>query len=364
MDDTDHQRCTSLDYPRKLAGVLDEAERAHLARVFFERVRGRSALTYFNLLSHLAAEPEDSRGWRAVEAVTERIARELGEGYTLINDFFSFRADGERLFPTWHQDGEFWLGDDGASPGACGGFNLWILLDHRNMSYSFDVLELERNEWLYAELYARQYGLPDPRLAPPRPLFKPAEFARLSRGRGLRGLAGRAERRQPVVTNVPLEAGDALLLRQVELHRTDTAALGPADWRLALGFKVLRTGTFAQASHPSSPFGDDARKLRLGWPGLLPDFELGGEIPLVFNRTRLRELGPAARRPAWLGGLLSAGGAALCGGALLLLACCCALGAAAVWRRGVAARRRGRRRGGSCLGALLPGAHAASWRDQ
>ena len=37
----------------------------------------------------------------------------------------------------------------------------------------------------------------------------------------------------------PLPNGDALIVRQLELHRTDDAQLRPGQWRLGLGFKVL-----------------------------------------------------------------------------------------------------------------------------
>ncbi|KAJ1631105.1 hypothetical protein T492DRAFT_67365 [Pavlovales sp. CCMP2436] len=211
--------CTALSYPRTLRGVLDDGERAHLTKFFFERVRGgRSSLTYYHLLRHLASE-QDEAGWRIVQRVAERVRVELGEGFTLLNDFFSLRTPGLRLFPSWHQDGEFWIGDDGSSADACTGFNLWILLDHVGMNYSFDVLEVERNAWAYDDLYARQYGLSDGRLAPPRPLFSPGEFATLSRkgSNSLRGFFKPGEQRVSRLesTNVPLESGDALLLRQV-----------------------------------------------------------------------------------------------------------------------------------------------------
>ena len=49
------------------------------------------------------------------------------------------------------QDGEFWLTADEAAPAAsCSGFNLWILLDHVRMNYSFDVFDVDKSRPLYA----------------------------------------------------------------------------------------------------------------------------------------------------------------------------------------------------------------------
>ena len=49
------------------------------------------------------------------------------------------------------QDGEFWLTADEAAPAAsCSGFNLWILLDHVRMNYSFDLFDVDKSRPLYA----------------------------------------------------------------------------------------------------------------------------------------------------------------------------------------------------------------------
>lgn len=278
--------CATLAHPRALRGVIDEAEREHLTRIYFDRVHDRSSLTYYNLLGHLAREKADGASWDIVERIGARVRAELGEGYTLINDFFSYRAQGLRLFPSWHQDGEYWLADDGTAPAgmACGGFNLWVLLAHERMNYSFDVLEVESNKWMYDALYARQYGLPDASHAPPRPLYRPAEFAQLSRARGLRAFVDAAEPRSPRVTNVPLEAGDALLLRQVELHRTDTHELPPDQWRLALGFMVRRSVEWRGTTRRGA-----------AWRGARVATDLARE--LLSRRSHARAL-PRARAPA------------------------------------------------------------------
>ena len=45
--------------------------------------------------------------------------------------------------------------------------------------------------------------------------------------------------RRHEVSRVPLDRGDALVLRQVEIHRTDRMRVRPGEWRLGIGFKVL-----------------------------------------------------------------------------------------------------------------------------
>ena len=176
---------------------------------------------------------------------------------------------------------------------------------------------------------------------------------------GLAGLLPRDEtqrvpQRMPRVSRVPLAAGDVLVVKQLELHRTDDHALRPQQWRLALGFKVLRMawcmascmascmawcmaacmawcmaacmtscitscsmppcipsctvlgvqvlrqGTVLRSSEPTSSFGADAADVRASWPGLLPEFTHGAPLPLVYDRRRLRALDPAAERPGWL----------------------------------------------------------------
>ena len=37
----------------------------------------------------------------------------------------------------------------------------------------------------------------------------------------------------------PLQPGDALVLKPLEVHRTDPGVLNASQWRLAIGFKVL-----------------------------------------------------------------------------------------------------------------------------
>lgn len=181
--------CPCLQYPRSLPSVLSAADRQHLTQLYFAQDHGQSHRRYYHLLHHLGRAKGDDATWRILDEVRERIATELGEGFVIINDFYSYRSASRRLFPTWHQDGEFWLADDGSggSEHACRNFNLWILLDHRDMNYSFDLVEPDAsNAWAYAALNARAFGTHAAALnfSAPHAWFKPEEARQLSRGGG------------------------------------------------------------------------------------------------------------------------------------------------------------------------------------
>ena len=182
--------CPCLQYPRSLRSVLSEEDRQHLSRLYFDQVHGQSRRRYFNLLRLLGRAKGDDATWKVLDKLHERVAAEFGDGFVIINDFFSYRSANERLFPSWHQDGEFWLADDGSGPFACRNFNLWILLDHRGMNYSFDLVQPdEHNAWMYSALNAHAFGAHAAALnfSAPRAWFKPEEARRLSRGGGAAG---------------------------------------------------------------------------------------------------------------------------------------------------------------------------------
>ena len=99
---------------------------------------------------------------------------------------------------------------------------------------------------------------------------------------------------RPAWTNVPLEAGDALIVRQIEIHRTDTHDVDKRQWRLALGFKILRKDrSFVRNVVGSSPFGYDYSVMRDRWPALLPSLSIGHSLDELafYDRTRLERPG-------------------------------------------------------------------------
>jgi len=71
----------------------------------------------------------------------------------------------------------------------------------------------------------------------------------------------------------------------VELHRTDVEEPPPGDWRLAIGFKVMRRRAIRRRHDQSSPFGHDLSVIDAITPELLPRFRVGGPLPLVYNRS-------------------------------------------------------------------------------
>ena len=65
--------CPALRFPRTLTQVLpDAADRHHLRRIYFERVRHKSTLTYYNLLQQLATDRRDRRLRRILRDVERR----------------------------------------------------------------------------------------------------------------------------------------------------------------------------------------------------------------------------------------------------------------------------------------------------
>lgn len=289
--------CPALGYKRSLRSVLsDPADRAHLTRIFFEKVRGQSPTTYYNLLMYLARDRADERVWRILAKLEQRIEADFGPGFVLANDFYSYRSPNVRMFGNWHQDGEFWLTADPQLPTtSCTGFNLWVLLDHHRMNYSFDVLDAHHSMPFYNACYASRFGNRARNLTSPGPLFSPSESMSRSQTGILGWLPPSARgafrgRSTPRPANVPLESGDALVLKQIEIHRTDAHPLAADQWRLALGFKVLPKRPVCRRSFDDSPFGHDTHRVRRRWPGLLPEFTVGRDFPSVYDRASIAHL--------------------------------------------------------------------------
>lgn len=95
--------------------------------------------------------------------------------------------------------------------------------------------------------------------------------------------------RGPQVSRVPLAPGDALVLRQMEVHRTDKLPLESHQWRLGIGFKVLELSPLMRLPLADSPFSHDYSTVRMLSPGLLPVLSKGRPFPDVYNDTALRK---------------------------------------------------------------------------
>ena len=101
---------------------------------------------------------------------------------------------------------------------------MWIMLEHHDLGHSFDVCEFDRNQKLYENFTGHS--------ALKRPYH--GHF---------------------VASNIPLAVGEALVLKQPEIHRTDKEKVRKDQKRLAIGFKVMRKGQVNHTIPDRSPFG-------------------------------------------------------------------------------------------------------------
>lgn len=314
--------CPAARYRRRLRGVLTRPEAAHLARLYFERVRSDWPLRYYGLLhylSHSASDAEFETTMAIVRGIQARIRSAFGPNFVLINDFFSFRSSNHRLFPDLHQDYDFWV-----FKRRCSGFNLWVLLDHRDMNYSFDVYDAQQNRGLYRRLYGAHAANAAAAYAHGRarskhqlrhnnsrassaaaeelvlPHLESIAFRELRERGGVGGVAAKR-------TNFALEPGDAFILRQPEVHRTDRHAIRPDQWRLALGFKVLERAPLDSARKHFGPVSQDLTQLQVRCPGLMPPIRPGHAWPDVYGSevlTAYRATSEASG--SWIGWLQAA----------------------------------------------------------
>ena len=314
------KHCPAARYPRSLSAVLPPSDAKHLSHVYFEHVRKNFGLRYYGLLHFLghAADEDYARALSILHKMQARIEAEFGPGFMMINDFFSYRANDKRMFPDLHQDYDFWV-----HPSRCSGFNLWVLLDHRDMNHSFDVYDVQQNRAMYSRLYSRhdaihrhhsgngKRGGSSNRTGGRVPHLEASAFRELRE----RGAVGGVPATR---VNVPLAPGDALILRQPEVHRTDRYKLRPDQWRLALGFKVLERAPIEHMHDKFGPVSQDLVQLSVRCPGLLPPVALGRAWPDVYGPDLL----PAYRAsgaPTWIGWLgLTIGGLVGNAGALAL----------------------------------------------
>lgn len=262
------EACAALRYPRTLPRLIAPDDARHLADFYYGSARWRTnESVYYHLLEAGLAGRLGGGALSALRRIKARVAEAFGPQFVLMSDFFSHRSPAVgRVFPDWHQDYAFWL-----TGGRCTGFNLWILLDQRGMNRSFDIYEVSRARALYREVYrranasaaacaARRGRLPH---GGRRVCSLPGAGTYLNRhGRGDTLLGSQA------ISNVPLRVGDALVLRQVEIHRTD-ARIREGQWRLALGFKVLERAPLVKEPGRSK-VGKRLQQLRAQWPTLAP----------------------------------------------------------------------------------------------
>ncbi|CAE7797307.1 unnamed protein product [Symbiodinium sp. CCMP2592] len=326
----------SAKYPRLLQGLLDTADVQYL-KGFFDlhvktewekneafaasknRPKPRRSLEYYTLLRHLHSEPRDPSLERIVSKVYAAIEKKLGPGFVIVHDFWSWRTPENVPAEFIHHDPDFWVA------GRHDGFNLWILLDHADMSHSFDILVEEKNPKLY-EIVGEKAGRLLPERDPKKkqncpgllfwdplsrwPLLYEYEATRtlaMVLGVGFnmfweksQQAAMKLKKLLPTwafrcflfftgwcfrLTPLPkglelkmerfnMKVGDALVLRQYEMHTTDQDPLQPHQFRLAVGVKVLRQAPIIQYCYtgPASRTRRTYPCLRWGLWELLPDF--------------------------------------------------------------------------------------------
>lgn len=202
-----------MDYPRVLRDVLDAATRARLTALY-QRNKGARSPYLHVLASTLKQTDEAAKTREILKRLLARVQAQFRGRFVLISDLFSWRDSAHHFFNYEHQDSAFWM-----TGGACSSFNLWLLLDHVGMAHSFDIFDPRRQPAAYEQHcpYASQL-----------PFYCGPPHQRWPRRRTL-----------PNVTSVPMRPGDAVVVRQPEVHMTDGGQLADGQWRLAISLKFV-----------------------------------------------------------------------------------------------------------------------------
>ena len=276
--------CPALNYERVLRGVLHDDDRHALQRVFHAR-HGYASPTkrYWTLLMKLASTPVHDPLWAAVRRVQARIAHHFGPQFAIVNDFFSWRHSDDPAFaPAWHADHAFWYVD------GCRGFNLWIIIHSEGgYNHSFDVLETSRNEGMYRKLYSDDsMATPPPHATIKAQLMLNGNATMACSADGTHCRLG-----QDAISRFRLHVGDAMVLRQPEIHRTDKGDLASNEARLAIGFKVIERRSIIR---PHTAFGNtawmnDYQQANRSMPCLLPSIDLGQEAGSPYDTAFLEQ---------------------------------------------------------------------------
>ena len=213
--------CPGTHYPRLMERLLTQAERRSLAGVYHREVpvTGSKSLPYLIVLRDLLRGAPGSNETSAVlRRLHAHVAAVLGRRFVIVADLYSYRAPGLSLFSYPHQDVAFWM-----TGSACSSFNLWLMLEHNEMPYSFHIWEHTHNPDLYDGKRAGCSHEPQmPYMCNP--------------GRYRGDYPVRVEN----ASSVKMHAGDGLVLKQAEIHQTDSARpLAKTQWRLALILKFV-----------------------------------------------------------------------------------------------------------------------------
>jgi len=291
------------------------------------RPKPRRLLDYFTLLRYLNVhKPRDNRLDDILLKLRGIIEKQFGPGFVIVNDFWSWRSATSVAAERIHMDSDFWMTKQHD------GFNLWLLLDHKDMPYSFDIFTQAENPELYQHVGLPHHStwlLPeeDPKRCVQCPgilFWEPLSYwpmlydMKATRSfamawgvmcmkwwaktqafvlkakkllptwlfRLLVSVTGWATQLSALPGGIQLKAkrfgldvGDALVVRQHELHGTDQDRINDDMYRLALGLKVMKQAEVRQYAYTGP-----APKSRRAYPGLrLP---LGQRLRDVYNVSR------------------------------------------------------------------------------
>ena len=283
------QTCSALKYPRSLSGLLSTGEARAMTAFYHQHIHPRMSSDSSNIYGHLLeaglrGAPGSELAFGALNNVWLRTAKRLGIGasdFVVAADFFSVRSPSRsRLFAEWHQDYAFWM-----TGARCTGFNLWILLDHRHMNHSFDVYDVQHVPQLYKRVYESAERAA--RACPHSKERCDAGHAGAAAFLNSRPIPSSSSNSQDTaadlvlderqVSNVPLGVGDALVLKQLEIHRTDPL-VHEGQWRLALGLKILERVPLVRVPR-GTRLGLRLEQLRSQWPALLQRPTSGNPFP-------------------------------------------------------------------------------------
>eukprot|EP00440_Ansanella_granifera_P073027 gb/GFBE01079245.1/.p1 GENE.gb/GFBE01079245.1/~~gb/GFBE01079245.1/.p1 ORF type:complete len:297 (+),score=40.41 gb/GFBE01079245.1/:1-891(+) len=248
-----------------------------------------------------------------ISKLCETVEQTFGTDFIIFNDFWSWRADKHVAVEKVHMDADFWAtgGDDG--------FNLWILLDHCEMPYTFDIYPKDENldlyklarlpgspSWLLPETdaskakecpgmifwhpisrwpvvfewstWARAFGIIGQSLCAKWWIKTQALVTAVKNAlptwafRGLMFFVGWMARLSILPAGIELkkrrfdiEVGDAFVVRQQEWHGTDKGPLKSGQYRLAIEFKFMRRAAATQYAYlgPSPKLRRTFRSSRL-----------------------------------------------------------------------------------------------------
>merc|ERR1719203_1558076 len=90
------------------------------------------------------------------------------------------------------------------------------------------------------------------------------------------------------ITHVPLSIGEALVVKQPEIHRTDANEIASEQWRLGIGFKLMKKGTM-KYYFEKAPLNTDPNYQLLRDDPWLPMYDIGSQLWSPFNATLLHD---------------------------------------------------------------------------